>query len=121
MDGSRGDSHCGDSLRGLEGLMSNYETIEIIGTIAFFVFSLTLAYIAVHADRFTRYGQEALLAAAALLFTGGIMRVLVLLDWISREEAVTIDSAAACAFVLIGGQLALLRHFHSKLERKLKR
>ena len=90
--------------------MSGLDVLEVIGTGAFFVFSLICAYIAINAERFTRFGQEALLAAAAFLFTAGLMRLLVLADFITREQAVIVNSTAAISFVLIGMQLAVLRY-----------
>jgi hypothetical protein len=88
--------------------------LEIIGTVAIFAFSLMCAYVALNVERFTRFGQEALLAAAALLFTAGLMRICFLWGLISRENAVLVNSAAAIAFVLIGLQLTLMRYVYEK-------
>ena len=88
------------------------------GTAAIFVLSVTFAYIAIHVERFTRYGQEALLAAAAFLFTAGLMRLLVLADFVEREQAIIVNSAAAISFALIGGQLAALRFVSARIGKK---
>jgi hypothetical protein len=85
------------------------ELLEATGTVAFYAFSFLLAYVAINADRFSRYGQEALLAAAALLFTAALMRTLVVLDWIGREQAIMVNSVAAISFVLLGVQLAAIK------------
>jgi len=92
--------------------------MEAAGTGAIFVLSLSFAYIAIHVERFSRYGQEALLAAAAFLFTAGLMRLLVFAEYIEREQAVVVNSAAAISFALIGAQLAALRFVQARLRRE---
>lgn len=94
--------------------MKDLDTLEVLGTTAMFLFSLTCAYTAIHIERFTRFGQEALLAAAAFLFTAALMRVCVLAGFISREDAVVVNSTAAIAFVLVGAQLATMRYVYAR-------
>ncbi len=94
------------------------DLLEGLGTAAFFVLSFLLAYVAIHVDRFSRYGQEALLAAAGLLFTGALMRTLVLVGWIDREQAILVNSLAAIAFLLVGIQLAAIKVVTVRHDRK---
>ena len=89
--------------------MSAADVLQIAGTVAFFLFALICAYLALNAERFSVYGKEALLAAAALMFTAGLMRMLVIWDRVTREEAMVVNSAAAIAFVLVGIQLVVMR------------
>lgn len=94
------------------------DVLEAIGTISFFLFSLALAYIAINASRFTRFGQEALLAAAAMMFTAALMRSLVFIGWIDREQAVVVNSIAVISFLIIGLQLAALRYVNAHVQRR---
>jgi cbb3-type cytochrome oxidase subunit 3 len=92
------------------------DVIEAIGTFAFFLFSLALAYIAINVSRFSRFGQEALLAAAAMMFTAALMRSLVFIGWIEREQAVVVNSIAVISFLIIGLQLAALRYVNAHVQ-----
>lgn len=94
--------------------MDAYDLVEVLGTFAIFAFALICAYTAVHIDRFTRFGQEALLAAAALFFTSGVMRLCVLAGFMEREQAIMVNSTAAIAFLLIGVQLAAMRFVYAR-------
>lgn len=102
------DPRGGGTSSGVEGV-SDMDILETVGTAAFFVFSFVLAYVAIHVDRFTRYGQEALLAAAGLLFTAALMRTLVLVGWLDREQAILVNSLAGISFLLIGVQLVAIK------------
>lgn len=98
--------------------MTLLEWLELTGTIAFFAFAVVLAWIAVHLERFTRYGQEALLAGATLSFTAGLMRMLVFVSWLDREQAVIVNSVGAVTFLLIGVQLIVLREVQIHYRRR---
>lgn len=100
--------------------MTSLDWLELTGTVAFFMFSIVCAYLSIHVERFTRYGQEALLASAAALFTAGLMRLLVLTGQIERETAIIVNSLTAIAVLILGAQLAVMRIVHSYYARRVR-
>ena len=82
--------------------------------IAIFYVSGLLAWVAVHARRFQRYGREALLCAAAWTFVVALMRCFSLAGWVSTDTVRSTNTVSAIVALVILTEIAWLRRVEHK-------
>ena len=94
--------------------MSRADLTALVGAVVIFAMSGLLAWVAVHAHRFRRYGREALLCAAAWTFVVALMRCLSLGGLVSTDTVRSTNTVSAIVAVVILSEIAWLRRVEQK-------
>ena len=94
--------------------MSRADLTALVGAVVIFGMSGLLAWVAVHARRFQRYGREALLCAAAWTFVVALMRCFSLAEWVSTDTVRSTNTVSAIVAVVILSEIAWLRRVEQK-------
>lgn len=89
--------------------MTNSDWVQLIGTAAIVLLAAVFVWIANDTGRFSRYGREALLAAAAYLLTAAAVRILALTGYLTQVQARELNGIFAWVFLIIGAETLLLQ------------
>ena len=94
--------------------MSRADLTALVGDVVIFGMSGLLAWVAVHAHRFQRYGREALLCAAAWTFVVAVMRLLSLGGLVNTDTVRSTNTVAAIVAIVILTEIAWVRRVAQK-------
>jgi glucose uptake protein GlcU len=105
---------------------SHSHFVQVIGTIAIALLAVGLILVAAEAQRFSRYGREALLVTGCYLLAAAVVRMLALDNWITQTSAREINGLLAWVALVVLAQIIFLqRREHHALngsrEREVKR
>lgn len=102
-------------------MADNATVAQILGSVAIYGCAGLLAAIGASAERYGRYGREALLCAAAFLGTAATVRMLVTMDMLTQTEGRVVNGLLAFPFLAILIELMVLQRMEHNREPRTGR
>lgn len=91
--------------------------LQILGSVAIYGCAALLAAIGASAERYGRYGREALLCAAGLMATGATVRVITTAGVLTQVEGRVVNGLLAFPFLAILIELMVLQRMEERGEK----